>query len=73
MVLFRSRDRRAPGLLERDGIFLDVFFDGGAARAAADMVERLGILDAMFLPQGAMTGQDELLDVIAVGGNVVVA
>ena len=44
----------------------------GLARAA-DMVERLGILDAMFPAQGTAALEDKLFDVVAVGGGIVVA
>src|SRR5438552_224225 len=70
--VFGSSERTA-GLPERNGIFADVFFNGFGARPAADVVERLRILDAVFLAQGTAAVEDEFSDVVAVGGDVVVA
>src|SRR5262249_39408468 len=66
-ALFRS------GLLDWNGVLLDVFFRGRAARAAPDVVERLRVLDAVVLAQGTAAGEDELPDVVAVGRALVVA
>src|SRR5262249_41254820 len=68
--------RPAPSrsrLLDGDGILLDVFFHGGAARAALNVVERLGVLDAVAPAQGPAAGEEELPDVVAVGRGLVVA
>ena len=51
----------------------DVFVDCRAARPIADVVERLRILEAVSLAQGATPGEEKLADVIAVGRDVVVA
>src|SRR5581483_5070598 len=53
-------------------VLLDVFRPRRGA-AAADVVERLGILDAVALAQHPAAGEDELADVIAIRRHVVVA
>src|SRR5262249_2460032 len=58
---------------DRNGIPLDVFLHGGAARTSADVVERLGVLEAVLPAQRTAAGEEELFDVVAVGGGVVVA
>jgi hypothetical protein len=49
-------------LPDRNRILPDVLLDGGAVRAAADVVERLSVLDPVFLAQGPAAGEDELAE-----------
>ena len=50
-----------------------VFVDAGAAGAGADVMEGFGVFDAVFFTEGAAAGDDEFADVVAFGGDVVVA
>ena len=53
------------GLVERDGVLLDVLVDPGVA--GADVVERLGVFKAKPLAQLTAAGKAELPDVSTVG------
>src|SRR5260370_987544 len=52
-------------------VFVDVFI--APRRGRADVVELLGVLDAIVAAEFAVSGEHELLDIGALGGDVVVA
>ena len=64
-------------LLRGHGVLFDVLLDPRvqirAGSARRDVVERFGVLDAVLPAQFAVASQQEFLNVIAVGGGVVVA
>src|SRR5438105_3216952 len=63
-----------PKLFERHNVVLNIFLDRGATGGLiADVVERFGIFDAVFLAQRSASGENELFDVIAIGSNIIVA
>ena len=69
-----KRTESTCGYLIGTALFSMYSSTADAARgAAADVVEGFGVFDAVFLAQLAAAGEDELLDVVAVGGHVVVA
>src|SRR5882724_1921812 len=59
------------GSLQGNSVLLDVFIDPRSGRA--DVVELLSVLDAILPAELAVAGEHELLDIGALGGNVVVA
>src|SRR5690349_12056683 len=66
-----------PIPLSGNGVLLDVGIDArvaiGPRRSGRDVVEGLGILDAVLPAQGAGVVQAELLDEVPIGSEVVVA
>src|SRR5271166_3639742 len=73
-----SRRGRSFILFDGHGILSDIVVHARRSasdgrRRGADVMEGLGIFDAVLFTQRAIAGQDEFADVIAVRGPVVVA